>query len=55
MSQVLTVALQLANDQGEAWQTDADTAPLFLSLVAMLFVFGLVVFIRNVMIWRTEE
>jgi hypothetical protein len=54
MSEIITTTRQLANDQVNAWNTSADTAPLFLGLAALLFVFGLLALIKALTLWRVQ-
>lgn len=52
MSQIITTSRQLALSQVEAWNLSSDTAPLFLGLATLVFVFGLPLFVKEVITWR---
>ena len=55
LSGIITTTQTLLDDQVQAWSLDAPTAPFFLGIAAIVFVFGLILFIkRSFTPWRDD-
>ena len=54
MASLIPATQQLAAEQIAAWNLGSDRAPLFLGLMAVVFVFGLLMWIRSLARWRDD-